>query len=409
MPHVRRNDRPSHRAPRAPRAASGSPLPLRFGTALALTAALVLASSAGALAGPAPGPPEAPRAFLPAPTGQLPVGRTTLHLVDGDREDVWVGGPRELMTTLWYPARSDAGRRAPYMTEAESAAVVEANGVTHLPADVLHRVRTHSREDVAPVRSDGGLPLVVLSPGAGHNRIWFSSLAEELASHGFVVAAVDHAHESAPVEYPHGLVTGCAGCASGDWPLGASNRAEDVSFLLDRLTGPDPAWRWSHVIDPSRVGMAGHSWGGAATAETLRAEERMDAGINLDGPYYASALEGDLDKPLALIENDQGHSWEGAGEMWPRLTGWRQWIRPTGSGHSNGIDQGLVTEQLGLRDLYTPGEWRNLYGDIPLDRGLQLVRAYSVAFFDHHLRGGDQPLLDDPQGVHPELVVVDPG
>ncbi|MFD3683942.1 alpha/beta hydrolase family protein [Nocardiopsis sp. NPDC058631] len=412
MPHPRRNDRPSPPAPGTPRAAAGSRLTPRFGTALALTTALVLSWSPGVLAGPAPSPaatPQTARASLPAPTGERPVGRTTLHLVDGDREDVWVGGPRELMVTLWYPARSDAGRRAPYMTRAESAAVLEANGVTDLPPDALHRVRTHSRADVAPARAEGGLPLVVLSPGAGHNRIWFSSLAEELASHGFVVAAVDHAHESAPVEFPDGLVTGCAGCDNGDWPLGAANRAEDVSFLLDRLTGPDPAWRWSHVIDASRVGMAGHSWGGSATAQTLRTEERVDAGINLDGPYYASALEGDLDKPLALIENDQGHSWEGVARMWPRLTGWRQWIRLAGSGHSNGIDQGLVTEQLGLRDLYTPQAWRNLYGDIPAERGLGLVRAYGVAFFDHHLRGGGQPLLDDPQGVHPELVVVDPG
>lgn len=398
-------------APRGPRALARSPLRPAAALALTLAAALAVSASSGALAAPAPASSaqgQAPQAALPAPTGDQPVGRATLHLVDGDREDVWVGGPRELMATLWYPARSEGGRRAPYMTLAESAATLEARGVTDLPPDTLHRVRTHSRTGVAPVRADGGLPLVVLSPGAGHNRIWFSSLAEELASHGFVVAALDHAHESAPVEYPHGLVTGCAGCEDGDWALGAANRAEDVSFLLDRLTGPDPAWRWSHLIDASRVGMAGHSWGGAATAETLRAEERVDAGINLDGPYYGSALEGDLDKPLALLENDQGNAWEGVDRMWPLLTGWRQWIRIAGSGHSNGIDQGLVTEQLGLRGLYTPEAWRGLYGDVATDRGVDLVRAYSVAFFDHHLRGGDQPLLDDPGSAHPELVVVDP-
>ncbi|MFJ9552525.1 alpha/beta hydrolase family protein [Nocardiopsis sp. NPDC101807] len=407
MPHVRRDTGPLPRAARRRRRR----VPSRLRTGTVLAAALLLASPAGALAGTAApsAPAEAPRAALPAPTGERPVGRTTLHLVDGGREDIWVGGPRELMATLWYPARSDAGRRAPYMTEAESAATLEARGVTGLPPDTLHRVRTHSRLDAAPARAGDGLPLVVLSPGSGHNRIWFSSLAEELASHGFVVAAVDHAHESAPVEYPHGLVTGCAGCDSGEWARGAVNRAGDVSFLLDRLTGPDPAWRWSHVIDASRIGMAGHSWGGSATAETLRLEDRVDAGINLDGPYYATALEEDLDKPLALLGNDQGIAWDGHEEMWPRLTGWRQWIRITGSGHSNGIDQGLITEQLGLRDMYPPEEWRNLYGDIPLGHGLDLVRAYGLAFFDHHLRGGDQPLLDDPERVHPELVVVDPG
>lgn len=374
-------------------------------TALALSTSL--AAPAAAAAGPAP--THAPRAFLPAPTGNHPVGTTTLHLVDEDRADVWVGGPRELMVTLWYPARVDTGRPAPYMTEAESALMVAELGLD-LPADILHRgVRTNSFPHVPAARTGDGFPLVVLSPGAGLNRIELSSLAEELASHGFVVAGVDHAHEAAPVKFPSGLVTECVACRTQEWALGAVNRAQDVSFLLDRLTGPDPAWRWSHVIDASGIGMAGHSWGGAATAETLLAEERVDAGINLDGPYYPSVLEEGLDKPLALIENDQGHPWEGVEEMWPRLEGWRQWIRLDGSGHSNGIDRGVLMEQLDLTGVLSPERWRAQFGDLPVKHGLDLVRAYSVAFFDHHLRGGDQPLLEDPESFHPELAVVDSG
>ncbi|WP_160050546.1 MULTISPECIES: acetylhydrolase [unclassified Nocardiopsis] len=372
-------------------------------TALAGVLLLPLAAPGTAAAAPA----AAFRVLLPAPTGEHPVGTTDLHLVDGTREDVWAGGPRELMVTLWYPARAGAGRRAPYLTGAESEFIVRANGLD-LPPDVLHRgVRAHARLDVPPARTREGFPLVVLSPGAGHNRTWFTSLAEDLASHGFVVAAVDHAHEASPVEFPDGLRHQEY---TPDWALGAANRAEDVSFLLDRLTGADPAWRWSRVIDASRVGMAGHSWGGTATAETLRAEERVDAGINLDGPYYPPVLEEGLDKPLALVQNGQRREWHGTAELWPRLEGWRQWIRLRGSGHSNGIDQGLVTERLGLaEELYSPEQWRDLYGDVGVERGLELVRVYGLAFFDHHLRGGDQPLLEDPEGFHPELVVVDPG
>ncbi|NYH55613.1 putative dienelactone hydrolase [Nocardiopsis arvandica] len=407
MPHPGREERRAA-SPRPPRTVPVHPL--RAATTLVAAAALVLpvslAAPASASAGSAPA--DAPRAFLPAPTGDHPVGTTDLHLVDEDREDVWVGGSRELMVTLWYPARVDAGRTAPYMTEAESAAMVAELGLD-LPDDVLHDgVRTNSRLNMPPARTSGGFPLVVLSPGAGLNRTELSSLAEELASHGFVVAGVDHAHEAAPVEFPDGLVTGCAACENGDWALGAVNRAEDVSFLLDRLTGPDPAWRWSHVIDASRVGMAGHSWGGSATAETLRSVERVDAGINLDGPYYPPVLDEGLDKPLALIENDQGNAWNGVEEMWPRLEGWRQWIRLEGSGHSNGIDRGVLMEQLGLTGMLSPEQWRAQFGDLPVEHGLDLVRTYSVAFFDHHLRGGDQPLLEDPGSFHPELVVVDP-
>ena len=397
------------------------PRGVRLLSASALASALILALTAVPETAAAD-TSGLPRLALPAPTGGLPVGRTDLHLVDADREDLWSDGPRELMATLWYPARSDAGRTASYLTRAEARAWIEGSDGL-LPdeyADVLHGVRTHSRANAAPARPTGdGYPLVLVSPGAGHNAILYSSLAEDLASHGFVVAGIDHAHEAGPVEFPGDRILTCPMCPPAQaspetWPEGAVQRGADVSFLLDRLTGADgaaPAWRWSGVIDASRVGMAGHSWGGAATAEALRVEDRVDAGINYDGPYYRPALDAGTDKPLALLQRDfeLNEEWEaGYREFWPRLTGWRQWIRVSGGGHSNSVDEGLLAEQLGLRDSYTPQEWRRLYGDLGTGRGLDLTRAYTLAFFDHHLRGADPGLLEDPAAVHPELVVIEP-
>lgn len=231
MPHPGREERRAA-SPRPPRTVPVHPL--RAATTLVAAAALVLpvslAAPASASAGSAPA--DAPRAFLPAPTGDHPVGTTDLHLVDEDREDVWVGGSRELMVTLWYPARVDAGRTAPYMTEAESAAMVAELGLD-LPDDVLHDgVRTNSRLNMPPARTSGGFPLVVLSPGAGLNRTELSSLAEELASHGFVVAGVDHAHEAAPVEFPTGWSPGAprARTGTGHWARSTAPRTSPSSW-----------------------------------------------------------------------------------------------------------------------------------------------------------------------------------
>ncbi|MFE9243978.1 alpha/beta hydrolase family protein [Nocardiopsis sp. NPDC006938] len=387
-----------------------SPAPPRRRSApLALSLALLLAAGCALTAGPAAAAASAERLFaaLPAPTGASPVGTTDLHLVDTGREDPWSGGDRELMVTLWYPARTDAGRPAPYLTEAESEAILSQDGYDHLPSDALARVRTHAVENAPPVRVGGGLPLVVLSPGAGVSRTWMSSLGEELASRGFAVAGIDHRNEAAPVEFPDGLVERCGACATQRWEDGAVNRADDVSFLLDELE-EGRAWRWSELVVTDRTGMVGHSWGGAATAQTLLTEERVTAGLNLDGPYYPAQLIGEIDRPLALLANGQGQPWEGWEERWADLTGWRQWITVTGSGHSTALDRGVLMEQLGLRDTLTPEQWRAQFGDLPVEHGVGLVRAYSTAYFDHHLRGGEQPLLDDPEGVHPELVVVDP-
>jgi hypothetical protein len=65
---------------------------------------------------------QEPALRLPEPTGPCPVGTTSLWLTDTSRPDPWATGVgvRELMVSLWYPAASADGRRAQYMTAAES-------------------------------------------------------------------------------------------------------------------------------------------------------------------------------------------------------------------------------------------------------------------------------------------------
>lgn len=95
------------------------------------TAAVTVVAGSAAVAQPATATTSIaapPTAALPESTGPSPVGTAGLHLVDTDREDLWFGGDREPMVTLWYPARSDAGRAARYLTEAESEAVLAQEG-----------------------------------------------------------------------------------------------------------------------------------------------------------------------------------------------------------------------------------------------------------------------------------------
>src|SRR5580700_2818264 len=91
---------------------------------------------ASADAGDAPlTPGHAP--CLPEPTGPCPVGTTSLWLTDTSRPDPWVAGvtARELMVSVWYPATSADGRRAPYMTRAESELQLTSRGITGVPQD----------------------------------------------------------------------------------------------------------------------------------------------------------------------------------------------------------------------------------------------------------------------------------
>src|SRR5271170_3840813 len=128
-----------------------------------------MGTSAGAGDAPA-GPGHTPS--LPEPTGPCPVGTTSLWLTDVSHPDPWATGvnARELMVSLWYPATPAGGRRARYMTPAESRLQLTSRGITGIPPDALSTVRTNAVSDAAPAGGQGALPLVVLSPGFTNSR-----------------------------------------------------------------------------------------------------------------------------------------------------------------------------------------------------------------------------------------------
>jgi len=304
------------------------------------------------------------------------------------------------MVSLWYPARPRGERRAQYMTPAESKIFLERNRVTGVPTDILSRVRTNAFRDAQPVGRRRSLPLVVLSPGFIQNRATLTALAEDLASHGYLVAGIEHTYESAAASFPDGRVATCVACEVDDQPgfwdkLGAG-RAADVSYVLDELTGPHPAWPGARLIDPSRIAMAGHSAGGASSIVAMLADSRLRAGIDMDGEVHTPIPATGLSRPFLFlgqaIHSPGGpeNSWE---QQWPRLSGWKRWLVVAGTVHTSFTDLTLLAEQLGI----------DIGAGMPAARSLQITRSYTRAFFDLHLRHRPQPLLDEPSSRYPEV------
>ncbi|TDC24489.1 alpha/beta hydrolase [Streptomyces sp. 8K308] len=378
---------------------------LAVGLTLSLAAPLLpTATAADRAPVPVADPVAAPAAVLelPRPTGPFAVGRDTLHLVDRDRRDPWVpeAGDRELLVSMFYPARAGTGRPAPYLTVDEARLLLESQGREDViaPEDVA-ATRINARAGAAPER--GRHPLVVLSPGFSLPRTTLTLLAEELASRGYVVAAVDHAYESVGTLFSGGRMLTCVACeAADDMSVVAEGRAADLSFVLDQLTGPRPAWRRAGLIDASRIGMAGHSIGGNATAVTMAADPRVRAGVNMDGTFFAPVPpEGLGGRPFLMLGTESLHHPGGEDESWDRdwarLDGWRRWLTVTHSGHFTFIDLPVLGGQLGLTDPEAP-----LSGE----RSGEITRDYVAAFFDAHLRGLPQPLLDGPTAANPEVI-----
>ncbi|MFI9786410.1 alpha/beta hydrolase family protein [Kitasatospora sp. NPDC051984] len=376
---------------------------------LALVLPLPVVAAAPAFAAAPPVSAAAPvaagfSASLPRPTGPYAVGRDLLHLVDRNRQDPWVpsAGLRQLMVSMYYPARAGSGTPAPYMTTEEARLLLERKTPTApIPPEAVAGVGTWARVDARPV--GGRFPLVLLSPGFTFPRALFSSVAEDLASRGYVVALIDHTYESTGVTFPDGRTLPCAICdqpPEGGLPAIAESRAKDASFVIDRLTSDSSPWERAHLIDHRRIGMAGHSIGGDAAAVTMANDRRVRAGVNMDGTFFAPVPAGGLDgRPFLLfaagVHDAPGTdpSWD---EAWSRLDGWKRWLTVAGADHGTFSDLELLAEAAGM-----PGK----PGAIDPVRGLAVTRTYLAAFFDLQLKGKPQPLLDGPSPDQPEVSV----
>ncbi len=379
-------------------------------TVLTLSLAVPVAGTAGALAASPGGSDTASagekasaRLHLPRPTGSFAVGRDTLHLVDKSRRDPWVpsAGARELMVSVYYPARHGGGQPTAYTSEKEAALLLKAGGLEdQISASAYSATRTFARADVRPAA--GRFPLVVLSPGFTAPRSTLTHLAEELASRGFVVATVDHAYESYGTAFPGGRILTCEACEPSTKPgmgkVVTEGRAKDLSYVLDRLTGGQAAWRHTRMIDADRIGAGGHSIGGAAALAAMTSDRRVRAGLNMDGHFHTepTGLKG---RPFLMLGTEAQHTpgvedgvnWD---ETWQGLDGWKRWLTVRGSGHFTFTDLPVLTGQAGVVDPQVP-----LSGE----RSERVTRAYVAAFFDRHLRGTPRPLLDGPSPEHPEV------
>ena len=347
--------------------------------------------------------------YLPEPTGPNPVGTTSVHLVDDSSPDQWVPDTRrELMITIWYPAASATGERAGYLTPTESELVLSRRDIP-VPLDTLSTVRPTAFIDAPTSGEPRGLPLVLLSPGFTQPRATLTSIGEDLASHGYVAAVIDHTHENAAMTFPDGRVVGFGlpqGRRGRDfWLRVRRGRAADASFVLDELLGTNPPWPGAALIDPDRVGMAGHSAGGASTIAAMLADPRIRVGSNMDGSTDAPIPTTGLSRPFLFFGRDgqyspgDGHAADTWAWDWPGLTGWKRWLVVAGAAHASFTDLGLIADQLGI----------SFGATAPGLRTMAITRTYLRALFDQHLRDEPRPLLDGPDAAHPEVFFRDPG
>jgi predicted dienelactone hydrolase len=189
--------------------------------------------------------------------GSRPVGVRTMEARDAARD-------RLFSIETWYPAEAKhAGQDLTYATQ---DAFVGGGS----PAPRKQR----AVRDANP--EPGRYPLIVFSHASGHHRRGATFLCTHLASHGYVVAALDHSEVVAPELARREGET--AEQRAGRVQSIIESRVPDIRFLLDWLLG-DAAHR--SEIDSERIAIVGHSFGGWTALATPETDARIRAVVAL--------------------------------------------------------------------------------------------------------------------------------
>lgn len=194
--------------------------------------------------------------------GSFGVGVRTLDLVHKNQLDVLsikdgkgVAYDRYLTIEIWYPATIPNG-----VKELETyTQVLGRNGAENRPV-VPFTFQGRALRDAEMIRDQGRFPLVILSHGYVGSRFLFTYLAENLASKGYVVVAIDHTDST----YKD----------AGNFTSTLVNRPSDQLFVLDEMerlsTGTDTHF-FSGLVDTAKVGLIGYSMGGYGGLNTCGA------------------------------------------------------------------------------------------------------------------------------------------
>ena len=339
---------------------------------------------------------------IPTLSGEHSVGRQEFVWTDPMRLEPRtqdLDDYRQTGLVVWYPAESGTGSSAPYVPDLDAirAGLVESGEFTSIEVAGLGWVRSHSYEDAAVDTSTDRYPLLILSPGNATNVEFYGSLAEDLASNGYVVVGLNHPFQVTAMLLTDGSVA-VYDTATDAGPVAdkIAERVADVEFVLNRLGPEIAAGRFlDGRVDLSRVGVLGHSNGGLTAAEVCRASTAVTACMNIDGqaasgPFGTSAEPAPVGRPFMYLTKEA--------EIHPALAAT---FEQSGAGTFRVVVPAATHDQFADGPLFQPGLW-------PLDRTADHVqtvtRGFTRAFFDEFLAGHapsqQLAIIDAPTAVY---------
>ena len=297
---------------------------------------------------------------------------------------------RPLEVEVWYPTDAD-GQGFPVEEYVADAADRERYvALLDAAPEGCPSTATGAIRDAAPAApAEGAWPLLAFSHCYECVRFSSFSVAEHLASHGFVVAAPEHTGTT--------LFDALNKDILGLTDEALTLRLGDVSAALDAvLDGASGAP--AVAVDPERVAVLGHSFGSITAAAALRDDDRLKAALGMaapmEYPLLDSAVMDELSEPLLMLIAVEDNSISEAGNELMRINfdeavgaAWK--VEVEDAGHWS------FSDICGLTDFVTPGcgeaarqtDPDETFSYIPVSQGIDIASAYSAAFFAETLRG----------------------
>ncbi|MEX0667079.1 MAG: hypothetical protein WD313_01980, partial [Acidimicrobiia bacterium] len=256
--------------------------------------------------------------------------------------------------------------------------------------------------DAAIASSASSYPLLVLSPGNATNVEFYGSLAEDLASNGYVVVGLNHPFQVTAMSLADGsiaLYDATADTGPGSAATKIAERVADVEFVLSRLGQEIASRRFlDGRVDLSRVGVLGHSNGGLTAAEMCRASALVTACMNIDGqaasgPFGTASQPSPVGRPFMYLTKEA--------EIHPTLA---ETFELSGTGTFRVVVPAATHDQFADGPLFQPGLWP--WGR-SADRVQTVTRGFARAFFDEYLAGTASQTLDNSALDHEQLAIVE--
>lgn len=357
---------------------------------------------------------------LPRPTGCYNIGISTHFLKDISRHHHNDEKSQPLLVHIYYPSVEIQKEYPPYLCNTMhlyKEKILHTYKVSSKDLEYLDGIMDWAMPDAPIDAKNSPFPVLFFSPGFFMAAQLYSSLIEEMASHGYVVVAINHTDACWPVMFPDGSVPIILpdlaniffnkerSCIQ-TFDMTQETWIKDVEFVLSWLRNQP----LMESLDLSCMGIFGHSFGGSTAIEAIRQYAAFRAVVNLDGLLFGPNWDKQFKSPSLFVIAEKQITHEDAlntgltieqidsllarcsRKVFDQLKDNSFYVTVKDADHSTFVDSKLIKSPL-------------IKNELNPRRGIETTRTLLVDFFDHYLRNKKLTVLKKENPRVPDIFI----